>query len=172
MTKLQSVKYREWDEYDLSDDAALDKYALDYEAKRQSQLVQKWLELLTQAQEIAAQRKEKLAYVEAELLLKAKTGKTELGTKPTDATARAWVTTQPEYRKAQRRKRKAEEQVSYLQHARTVLEHKKNMIKIETDLWICGYFSRPNIKSSSSKKEHVDKLKQSLNKRHLRHKED
>jgi len=166
------IAYREWDEYDLSSDASLDKYALDYEAERQSQLVQKWLELLTQAQELAAQKKERLAYVEAELMLKAKTGKTELGDKPTDATARAWVITQPEYRKAQRRKRKADEQVSYLQHARTVLEHKKNMIKIEADLWICGYFSRPATKSSTSKKEHADKLKKSLSKRHLRHKED
>ncbi len=170
------IIFREWDEYNLSEDAALDKYDLDVEAENQSHLMQKWLELLTQAQAELSKAKEVINNTEADLFLKVKIeGVPALGTKPTEATVKAYVHTQPEYKKAQRRKRKAENNVHYLQNARSVLEHRKTMIKVEADLWICGYFSRPSIHGEIKKElederrvEHISELKKTLTKRHKR----
>lgn len=166
------LQFREWDDYDLYTDATLDKYALDVEAERQALVMQKWLELLTQAQAELSKTKEKLAYIEAKLFLQVKTeGVSKLGSKPTEATVKAWVRTQPEYRKLLRAKRKAENNVQYLQNARTVLEHKKACLKIESDLWICGFFARPNVVpqvDEEAKQQCKDKIQESLSKRRLR----
>ena len=174
----KNIKFREWDEYSLSDDAEFDKYNLDIDAENQATLMCKWLELLAQAQAELSVAKEKLQNKEAKLLLKVKAEGTPDIEKPTDSVAKAWVYTQPEYRKAQRRKRKAENDVAYLHNARSVLEHKKVMIKTAADLWITGYFARPNIHGEvkgqldeSRRKEHGKKLSKSLERRHLRDKE-
>jgi len=170
------ITFRSWDEYDLSEDAQIDKYALDVEAEKQAHLMCKWIELLSAAQGELSKTKEVLNDTEARLFLKAKTdGIPSLGGKPTEATVKAWVHTQPEYRKAQRQKRKADDAVHYLQNARSVLEHRKTCLKIEADLWICGYYARPSIYkeikediNKEKKKEHSIKLKKSMRKRHLR----
>jgi len=170
------LTFREWDDYNLSEDAYFDKYALDIEAEDQTHLMCKWLELLTEAQAELSKAKEVMANVEAKIFLKVKTeGVSSLGSKPTEATVKAYVHTQPDYRKAQRRKRKAENNVHYLQNARSVLEHRKTMIKVEADLWICGYFSKPHIKGDikseleeGRRKQHSEKLEESLKKRHKR----
>lgn len=170
------IIFREWDEYDLSKDAFFDKYALDLEAEEQPHLMQKWLELLTQAQAELGKAKEVLSNTETKEFLRVKTeGVPALGSKPTEATVKAYVQTQPAYRKVQRRKRKAENNVHYLQNARSVLEHRKAMIKVEADLWICGYFSKPHV-TGEAKKEldedrrllHASKLEESMSKRHKR----
>jgi hypothetical protein len=173
------IIFRDWDEYDLGKDAQIDKYALDIEAEEQPHLMQKWLELLAKAQAELSKAKEVLLNEEAKLLLKAKsTGIPDIP-KPTDPVAKAWVRTQPIYRKAQRHKRKAENNVAYLQNARSVLEHRKTMIKVEADLWICGYFSKPYVTTDAREKlkeerkqVHSEKLVKSLQKRHLRQKEN
>ena len=173
----ENIQFREWDEYNLSEDATFDKYNLDFEAENQATLMCKWLELLAQAQAELSKAKEQLQNKEAKLLLKVKAEGTKDIPKPTDSVAKAWVHTQPEYRKVQRRKRKAENDVAYLQNARSVLEHKKVMIKTEADLWITGYFARPNIHGEikeqldeSRKKVHAEKLSETLQRRHLRDK--
>lgn len=169
------LQFREWDEYDLSEDATIDKNALDVEAERQSHLVMKWSLLLTQAQATLSEAKEGLAHIEAVLFLRART---ELPNKPTEATIKSWILTQPEFRKAQRTKRKAENNVTYLQNAKAVLENKRSMIKVEAELWVCGYYSRPMIreqqvgKESEQYKEEVkEQLQSSYSKRHLRQKD-
>ena len=174
------IIFREWDSYNLSEDAFFDKYALDLEAEEQPHLMQKWLELLTQSQAELSKAKEVVNNVEAKLFLKAKTeGVPALGSKPTEATVKAYVHTQPEYRKAQRRKRKADNNVHYLQNARSVLEHRKAMIKVEADLWICGYFAKPHVTGDIKKEldeerrvQHASKLEESLKRRHKRQHEE
>jgi len=169
---MKGIKLKEWEEYDLYEDATLDKYNLEEEAERHPHIVQKWLELLSQAQAKLAKSKEVLANVEAKLFLTAKTiGVQSLGSKPTESTVKAWVHTQPEFRKAQRRKRKAENDVQYLQNARSVLEHKKLCLKVETDLWICGFFSRPKSINKAEHQDAKDSLKKAMQKRHKRQEE-
>lgn len=176
----EKIKFRTWDEYDLTADAAIDKYALDLDAESHSHIMNKWLELLAQAQAELSKSKEVMAHVEAKLFIKAKTESIpELGSKPTDSTTKAWIRLQPELKKALRRKRKAENNVQHLQNAKTVLEHRKHMIKVESDLWICGYFSKPYVSKaakeeleSNRKEQHASKLKDSLEKRHKRHNEE
>jgi len=171
--------FKEWEVYDLSIDSAIDKYALDIEAENQPHLMNKWLTLLAQAQADLSKCKEALQNVEAELFIEAKqNGIPGIG-KPTDATVKAWVTVQDKYRRIQRKKRTAENNVAYLQNARSVLEHRKNMIKVEADLWITGYFARPNMHGvikeeleTERREEHSKRLKVSLQKRHLRKGED
>lgn len=167
--------FREWDTYDLAADAELDKYALDIEAEGQSALMAKWIELLSQAQAELSKAKELLGNEEAKLLLQAKAHGIPDIPKPTDPIAKAWVRTQPSLRKLQRRKRKADNNVAYLQNARSVMEHRKTMIKVEADLWITGFFARPGIRSEVTeeidkgrKEEHSEHLKKSMEKRHLR----
>lgn len=170
------IQFREWDDYDLHADATIDKYDLDVNAEGHAHVVEKWLELLTQAQAELKKAKEVLENKESHLFLKAKTGEVDkLGSKPTDSLAKAWLKTQPEYRKLQRRKRKAENSVSYLQNAKTVLEHRKAMIKEEVAMWITGYFAKPHINEEvkkeldeGRKKQHAKQLEKSLTKRHLR----
>jgi len=169
------ITFRSWDEYDLGADAQIDKYALDFEAENQPALMVKWLELLTTAQAELSKSKEVFQNEEAKLLLKAKSEGIPDIPKPTDPVAKAWVYTQPSYRKAQRRKRKADNTVTYLQNARSVLEHKKTMIKVEADLWITGYFARPRVSGDITdkidderKKIHSGKIKETLERRHLR----
>jgi len=171
--------FRDWDDYDLGEDASFDKYALDIEAEDQPMLMEKWLGLLTQAQGELSKAKEVLQNEEAKLFLKTKKDGIPDIPKPTEAAVKAYVVIQPEYRKAQRRKRKAENNVAYLQNARSVLEHRKTMIKVEADLWITGYFARPHVSDDvkeqldeSRKQQHAKKLEKSLEKRHLRQKEN
>ena len=169
------LQFREWDEYDLSSDAEIDKYALDIEAENQPMLMVKWVELLTQAQAELSKAKERVANEEARLLLHAKGNGIPDIPKPTDPIAKAWVRTQPSLRKLQRAKRKSENNVAYLQNARSVMEHKKAMIKVTSDLYITGYFAKPHVSGSikregelEGREEHAKKLKESLSKRHLR----
>jgi len=176
----EKIVFREWDEYNLAEDAQFDKYTLDIEAESQPHLMQKWLELLTQAQAELSKAKEVMNNVEAKEFLAVKTkGVKELGSKPTEATVKAYVSVQPEFRKAQRRKRKADNNVHYLQNARSVLEHRKTMIKVEADLWITGYYARPHVSNDlkteldeSRKEEHATGLKKALIKRHKRQLEE
>lgn len=174
------LKFREWDTYDLYEDAKFDKYALDIDAENQSQLMEKWVTLLSQAQAELLKAKEVVLNQEARLFLKVKTeGVPILGSKPTEATVKAWVHTQPDYRKAQRRKRKAQNNVQYLQNAKSVMENRKSMIKVEHNLWICGYFSRPHITDEVKKEldenrrvQCAGELKKSMSKRHKRQLEE
>ncbi len=180
MKLSKEVKVRSWDEYDLGIDVSLDKYDLDFEAERQSHLVQKWLELLNEEQRKLSKAKEGLLNVEAELLLDVKReGIPDLEGKPTEATVKAHVRVQDKYQKALNKKLKHEGNVNYLQNAKTALEHKKAMIKIEADLWITGYFSKPGVNATVSKEqgqirmeEHKGKLIKSMKKRHLRQQGD
>ncbi|RLI66875.1 MAG: hypothetical protein DRO67_00435 [Candidatus Asgardarchaeum californiense] len=174
------LKFRDWDEYDLHEDAKFDKYALDIDAENQAQLMEKWVTLLSQAQAELLKAKEVVLHQEAKLFLKVKTeGVPALGPKPTEATVKAWVHTQPEYRKAQRRKRKAQNNVQYLQNAKSVMENRKSMIKVEANLWITGYFARPHIKEDVKKEldesrrlQCANELKKSMIKRHRRQLEE
>ncbi len=174
------IKFREWDEYNLSEDAYFDKYELDTEAENQPHLMQKWVELLSQAQAELSHAKEVLANTEAKELIAVKTeGVPSLGQKPTEATVKAYVLTRPAVKKAQRRKRKAENNVHYLQNARSVLEHRKAMIKVESDLWICGYFSKPHVSAKekgvldeTQRGKQKEKLRNTLSKRHKRQEEN
>jgi|JFJP01.1.fsa_nt_gi DNA-binding phage protein len=180
--ELPHIVKREWDSYDLSEDATLDKYALDYEAERQAAVMDKWMDLLYQAQSILAKKKREFQFIEAELTMDARRGgMTGIapGKNITDTMTKAWVCTQPKYRKALEEKDKAENDVTYLQNARTVLDNKKAMIKIEADLWICGYFARPSVSkdvrvsADAEKKEQVkQKLTDTLAKRKRREAEE
>lgn len=171
------IEFRSWDTYNLSEDAELDRYALDLEAEKQSELMCKWIELLTQAQAKLGKAKEALQNVEAELLLEVKTNGIPDIAKPTDSVAKAWVQVHPKRVKAQEGKLQADNNVTYMQNARTVLENKKNMIKVESDLWITGYFARPSVPGevkeeleNDRKENHTKALKKSLRRRHLRDK--
>lgn len=175
----EKFTFKEWEDYNLHDDTQLDKYALEEAAELHSALMQKWLDLLAQAQAELSKAKEVLQNEEAKLFLKFKAEGIPDISKPTEATVKSYVYTQPEYRKAQRRKRKAENNVAYLQNARSVLEHRKSMIKVASDLWICGYFAKPHVSgdikkqvNEERKKDEAVKLKSSLRKRHLRQTKD
>ena len=182
MTELPNIIKREWDTYDLSEDATLDKYRLDEEAERQAVCMDKWMDLLYQAQSILAKKKREFQYIDAELTIDARnggmTGITP-GKNITDTMVKAWVCTQPKYRKALEDRDKAENDVTYLQNARTVLEHRKTMLKIEADLWICGYFARPSVpkevrdNADAERKEQAKQtLASTLAKRHRRNAEE
>lgn len=162
--------FREWDTYDLGADAAIDQYKLDKAAVRQSEFMCKWIELLVVAQSKFNTAKEALSNVEAELTLTAKTNGIPGNSKPSDVTVKAWVTVQPGYKRALRTRNVAENNVNYLQNARTVLEHRKSMIKVLSDLHITGYFSKPSkaIVEKSTTEEHKAILAESMRKRHLR----
>lgn len=176
----EKLQFNEWEDYNLLDDVSLDKYQLDLEAERHGEKMVKWLELLTQVQAESARTKEVLQNKEAELLLKVKSeGIPGQSGKPTDTACKAWVTVQPEYKTAAREKRKADNNILYLQNAKIVLEHRKTMIKVEADLWICGYFAKPHISGEirdsldeTAKEKHSDKLKNSMSRRHLRQQDD
>lgn len=172
----ERIIVKEWEEYNLHEDSQYDIYDLDNVANKHSAVVDKWLELLAVAQTQVSVAKELLQNEESTLFLKAKLGNVpDLGTKPTDSLAKAWVQTQPEIRRAQRKKRKADNNVTFLQNARSVMEHRKSMIKINHEQWVCGYFSRPkghivrDMQADEGAKQEVsEKLKESLIKRHKR----
>jgi len=168
-------EFNEWESYDLGEDAQLDKYALDNEAEVQARLYQKWSELLVQAQAELSKLKEEEQNVEAELVLLAKKQGIPEVTKPTDMTIKAWVLTHRNYKVVTSKKRRAENNVAYLSNALKVLEHKRSMIKIETDLWITGYYAKPHIPGEVKKEldenrrmQHTNQLRKSLHKRQLR----
>lgn len=172
----ERFKFRSWDEYDLYKDSTIDKHALDLEAEKHAHIMLKWADVLAQAQAILAQKKEALVHAEGTLFLR---GRTELPNKPSEATIKAWMVTQPEFRRAQRAKRKAENDVNYLQNAKAVLENKRSMIKIAADLWVCGYYARPHIRKELTeqqdgqvREEVQTHLRDSLEKRHLRHEDE
>ena len=177
------INRRNWETYDLSEDAKLDRFALELEAEQQSQKMDKWLNLLEQAQQIATDAKRHLQYVESKLFLQAKQGgmsgivKEKGGA--TDAAAKAWVNTQQEYRAALQSKDSADIDLMKLQHAKTVMLGRKESIKILSELWICGYFSKPYISSKVNSQVQDDmrqvskeKLTESMSKRIRREAEE
>jgi hypothetical protein len=175
----ERLTFSEYENYDLSVDAELDKYALDIEAEHQAHLYQKWSELLVQAQAKLSNIKEKIANLEAHLLVEGKINGITVGDKhvgkPTDPTVKAWIQTNKRYKRLTAKRRIAENNVAYLQNSLKVLEHKRSMIRTESDLWISGYYARPHVTQdmkegleNQRRKEHANKLKQSLSKRHLR----
>jgi hypothetical protein len=147
---LGKLNIREWDYYDLTEDAKLDKYAIDVEAERQAELMTKWLSLLHQAQALLAKAQGDLDYVEAELRIEAKRNGIDGIQKITDATIDSWLTTHPRRRVAYDAKVKAYASVQYLQNAKTVLDHKRDMIKVLDHLLVSGFYARPNVSSKSS----------------------
>lgn len=175
----ERLEFREWDTYNLGEDLELDKYALDIAAQEQAHKYQKWSELLVQEQAKVSKLKEELANREAELTLKVRRDGVPDIPKPTETVYKAWVQTQNSYKRILADKRKAENNVAYLQNALRALEHLKAMIKVEDDLWITGYFARPHISEDVREEldehrrvQHATKLKKSMEKRHLRQMED
>lgn len=132
-------------EYNLSKDALIDKYRLDECAENQTHLMQKWLDLLSEAQEKVSLAKHKVESVESRLFIQAKLEENELFPKKkvTDSLLKAWVSIQPAYKRVVEAKIQAEKELSLITHAKIVLEHRKAMIQVESQLWICGFFSRP-----------------------------
>lgn len=168
-------EFKEWESYILHEDSSFDKYALEVAAEEQPALMTKWLDLLAQAISEASKAKEGLQNAEASLFLKGKMDGIPDMPKPTDTTVKHWVSLQPEYRKAQRRKRKADNNVAYLQNARSTLEHRKAMVKEVSNLWVCGYFAKPLVQSGaemeldeSAREATAEVLKEKLTKRKLR----
>jgi len=175
------IKTHEWQEYDLLQDGKVDRHYLDDNAEKHTDIMNKWLELLTQAQGTLSKAKRDLDFTESELFLEARRGGMSGLTKdkPTEAAIKAWIHTQPKYRKAVEERDTAENNVSYLQNAKMILEHKKSMIKIESDLWICGYFAKPfvskhvqQIAESELREQAQEKLRESLTKRRRRDAEE
>ena len=166
---------REWDEYDITEDTIIDRYALDINAEKHPSNVLKWQELLVQANEICTKAKENLIFIEATLLLQARSDGVPGILKITDAVVRAWVVTQKEYQIALKEKQKAESDASRINAGIKALEHTKEMIKVEANLWICGYYARPNIKEAvkeeqqdQRRRDTSNELKKALQKRKLR----
>jgi hypothetical protein len=172
-------EFKDYEDYNLAEDAQLDKYQLDIEAERQPALYNKWSELLVQAQALVSKLKEKENNKEAELTLYAKKNGIPGVDKLTDKVVASWVSVHKEYSVISSERRKAENNVMYLQNALKVLEHKRSMIKVETDLWITGYYAKPFVPSETKAKleenrrqVHAQQLQKSLKKRHLRQQED
>lgn len=168
------LRLREWDEYDIVADTEVDKLSLDICAERQSHNMLKWQELLAQANERLTKAKEALVYQESILLLKARSDGIPGVDKITDAVVKAWVTTQDVYRMALKKKIKAESDVALISAGIKALENAKEMIKVEANLWICGYYSKPNVKEIVSaeqqelrRKDTSTELKNSFNRRRL-----
>lgn len=160
------LTFRDWDTYDLVADSYLDKDNLDEEARAQPHLMAKWLTLLTEALAEQAKANERLKDVEGDLFLKGRTeGVRELGSKPTEATVKAWVRQQKKFKRAMRDKIEADKAVTYLNNAKTVLVHKKDMIIKESELWMTGYYSRPNVNNDavkSQQKANMEKISDQL----------
>lgn len=166
------IQYRSWDTYDLLDDAKINKFAIDVEAERQGELMVKWLGVLHQAQVILNKRQEDLEYVEAELRIEVKRNGIDGIQKITDATAESWVITHPRRKAAIEAKNKAYSDFQYLQNARTVMDHRRDMIKVLDHLYVSGYFARPRVSDKSVEdterelRDHTtSRLKESLEKR-------
>ena len=146
--KLPEIIKREWDTYDLSSDALLDKHHLEDAAEIQSSLMNKWLDLLEQAERILSKAERNLKFVESQLLIEAKTGALKSIVKeksPTDILCKAWVYTQPKYLVAQKEVDNARDDVKGLTNSKWVMESKQRMIQIEANLWQSGYFSRSQV---------------------------
>ena len=142
---MDKIIFREWDTYDLSEDAKLDKFALDIEAVKQAEFMNKWLGLLHKAQTILISKTEALKHVEAELRIKVKKEGVEGISKVTESVAESWIVLHPRYKNAMDEKNVAFGNVQYLQNARLVLENKRDMIKVLDHLWVAGYYARPNV---------------------------
>lgn len=174
----ERIQFREWDTYNLGEDTELDKYALDSEAQKQAHVYQKWSELLVQEQANLSNKKERLANKEAELTLQVRREGIPDISKPTEAVYKAWVQAQKSYQRMLEKKRKAENNIAYLQNALRALEHKRSMIKVEADLWIAGYYARPNVPSdlkseldSNRRKQVHTTIEQTLKERQTAEKE-
>jgi len=146
---------REWDTYDLVADAKLDKFALDIEAERQAELMTKWLSLLHQAQRLLTKEAEALDYVEAELRIDAKRNGIDGIVKVTDATVDSWITTHPKRVIALEAKNKAYSNLQYLNNARSVLDHKRDMIKVLDHLLVAGYYAKPGVSNEACKASEI-----------------
>jgi len=159
---FNKIEFRTWDEYNLSEDAKLDKFQLDVEAQRQGEYMLKWLSLLQQAQTILTHKQEVLENVKAQLILEVKRNGIEGIPKVTEAAADAWVQTNSRYVEALTAKNKANSDVLYLQNARLVLEHKRDMIKVLDHLWVAGFYARPNVSEKTTENAYLEATKEEL----------
>lgn len=166
-------------DYDLTADSKLDKHHLDDAAEQQSYKLERWLALLDTATSKVAREKKKVERVEARLFLEAKTNELELfgKTKVTDALIKAWIVLQPAHIKVVDRLLDAEEKLSHINRAKTVLEHKKAMIQTAANLWVCGYYARPKVGRKGSdvganREAQKDSLMKSLGKAQYKEKRE
>lgn len=146
-----AIQYRTWDNYDLVEDAAINKFALDVEAERQAELMVKWLSVLNQAHAILNKKQEELEYAEAELRIEVKKNGIDGIQKVTDATAESWVIMHPRRKAALEAKNKAYTNYQYLLNAKTVMDHRRDMIKTLDHLYVAGYYARPKVSDEASK---------------------
>lgn len=150
-TPFGKIQFRTWDEYNISEDAKVDKFDLDNEAAKQGEYMDKWLGVMYQAQRQLTLKEEVFDNVKARLTLDVKKNGIEGITKITEATADAWMTLHPEYIAALKEKNDAESAAKYLQNAIKILDHRKESIRVLDDLWSKGYYARPSVSPESVK---------------------
>lgn len=165
-------------DYDFEDIVSLDRFSLDTEAERQSELYIKWAALWTESEYETNQLAEKLKLIESRLYFDLMRNylSYDFEKKPTDKGSELFVVAQEEYQTAKEEYLKSLKITNTLKNVKTALENRKKMIEIESQLYCAGFWAKPEfnnktvetiteMKREDRNKRTQEKVKESLAKR-------
>lgn len=154
---------------DYKDEISIDEHALDYELKRQSQLIMKYVLLQVKAMTEKDLTKERLEQVAAELDIKIRKNPSAYGLdKVTETAIKNVILLENEYIKQTEEYLNCKEDEATFSGVLKALDHKKKSLEKLSDLWVAGYYSSPNIKKEveqQANKEKIREQKEILNQR-------
>jgi len=134
------------------EDLEIDKYALDHEWEKQSQLYMKWSERYAEAVKERDVLQQKKKVLRAELDQKFRQKFIDEGSKFTENMIDSEIRRSAEFQKIQEELIEANKNVNVLDSAKWAMDSKKKALESMTSLWLGGYYSEPNIPAEA--KEH------------------
>jgi len=147
----------------------VDEHALDFELKRQSQLIMKYVKLQVTALTEKDRAKEKLEQVAAELDIKIRKDPSAYGLdKVTETAIKNVIILSDEYKKQTEEYLDCKEDEGTFSGVLKALDHKKKSLEKLSDLWVAGYYSSPVIKKEIEQQANKEKVlahKEQINQR-------
>jgi hypothetical protein len=141
----------------IDNEFSLDRFSLELEAARQSELIRKYGKLASRYKGQAADAKRRLEILEGELTEEYRRNKKEYGImKDTDAILLRLVKGDPKYEEQFEDWLVHDRKFEDAKNAVLSLVNKGFMIKIEAELWLNNYYSEPTVYHRKPKRIKLD----------------
>jgi len=147
--------------YDI--DTEVDRFNLDEDLEKQYNLYLSYSELSVKAIKNRDKIKQQMELVQAELDIEIRKNPTEFGLKdkPTESGIKSAIIASVKYEKAFDEYLNACEECNVYGGVLRALEHKKKALEKLSDLWIAGFYSKPNV-NKEAKESSVKKTDQGI----------
>lgn len=144
MTKAETLKQKENQQFDFQKDLSIDKFRLDEECLTHASRYAFYAEAQASAKSNVSKAKDNLEFVESEANLRIRKGFAASGTKVTENIVACTITQDEEVIKAREALREAEEIYARLSVAVSAMDTRRSELDNLVKLYCAGYFSVVN----------------------------